>query len=67
MTGRLHLIKHLQTPAPCDGCQHWSNCKDYELACKAYHDWVVTGRIRQGGRVPSEKIYDQIFNAVEVA
>lgn len=51
----------LTVPAPCDGCNHRSDCRSEKLACLDFQKWVSTGSLEQDKRDPTRKIYRFIF------
>lgn len=58
----------LTGPAPCDGCDHRSACRDEKLACMDFHRWVNTGSLKcQAQREPSHKIYRIVFRGERAA
>ena len=58
----------LTGPAPCDGCDHRSACRDEKLACMDFQRWVNTGRMTQPARRdPTNKVYRIVFRGERAA
>lgn len=55
-------------PAPCDGCDHRSDCRSEKLACLGFQRWVNTGSMKnREEREPTHKIYRMVFRGERVA
>ena len=58
----------LTSPAPCDGCDHRSACREEKLACMDFQRWVNTGRMTQPARRdPTHKVYRIVFRGERAA
>lgn len=56
------LMNVFNEVTPCESCCDWNKCKHKELACEAFHEYVIYGRFRLKHRVdPSVKIYNKVF------
>lgn len=53
----------LAAPCPCDSCEFTRVCASRRLACEAFREYVGTGRIGLGDRVPSSWGYRRVFGA----
>jgi len=46
---------------PCAGCEHFNNCRDFELACKPFSRWVKTGSSGTSERTPNNDTYRDVY------
>jgi hypothetical protein len=54
-------LRFMPTPNPCDGCPNAPVCEAQQLACERFARWV-SGRVPHGLRIPTQDIYDHIYN-----
>lgn len=48
--------------APCDNCDHFSKCKEEEMACRAFSYYVLHGEFNVSTpRDPSYGMFNKIF------
>jgi hypothetical protein len=53
----------LNEKSPCDKCKFSQNCKQYELACRAFSSFMLHGTFKADTvRGPTAQLYNKIFN-----
>ena len=55
--------KIFEESIPCDGCEHFIECKEAELACRAFAAYVFRGTQPQSytARIPTHYIFNKVF------
>lgn len=56
-------LEHAPEPMPCDGCAHVVTCARRQLACRAFAQYVRTGRFKAQPTVslPNRRSYLRLF------
>jgi len=53
----------IRDKSPCDDCEHFEQCKRYELACRSFAKFVVDNwYYREAAKVPCKGTFNKIFN-----
>jgi hypothetical protein len=48
--------------SPCVGCEHHDACRDHELACEQFQNYVETGEIELVlPKIPTKQIFMEIY------
>lgn len=48
--------------APCDNCEHAQICRDEELSCRSFHNFVKRGTNKPTMTPPNKAVFLKIFN-----
>jgi hypothetical protein len=48
--------------SPCDGCEKHDTCRDHELACEQFQNYVETGEVELVlPKIPTKEIFMEIY------
>ena len=54
--------KVFEVQSPCDKCDQLQDCKENELACRAFSYFVLRGTFQEyTARLPTKELFDRIF------
>jgi hypothetical protein len=59
---KTYISSVFEGEAPCDHCKQKQDCKEFELACRAFSYYVLHGRFHDHTlRQPTNKMFNKIF------
>ena len=62
-----YIRRVFEGEAPCDKCDQAEDCKEYELACRAFSGYVRTGSFQEyTARMPTHYLFTLIFRDDDV-
>jgi hypothetical protein len=62
-----YIRRVFEGEAPCDKCSQAADCKEYELACRAFSGYVRKGTFEEyTARMPTNHLFNLIFRDDDV-
>jgi hypothetical protein len=60
---RYDINKLFLEPGPCEGCVFEKECREEEMACRAFASYVLKGTFfPDAARIPSYSLFNKIFS-----
>lgn len=58
----IYIRRVFEGEAPCDKCKQQFDCKEFELACRAFSYYVLHGTFHEHtARMPTHNLFNKIF------